>query len=292
MSIRMAISLSSDRSYRPLRRARGLHLARCECRAEAKERPIDEQHQAFSVTLVDRGTLTYRTRSGSAVLSPGWLMLGNEGEGYACSHEEGDGTGDDCVMLSISARLLDEANRALGFSGASLRFGRAGLPTSPRVSALLSTLLADGSEGFSLEETALAVIAHVRRELNDGAAPAPLPQQDERAIAAANYIEGRAEVPLTLEDVASTVGLSSFHLLRVFKRAVGVTPHQYLMRVRLLRAIALLRDTDQRVTAIAYDAGWSDLSNFTRTFRREIGCSPGQFRLRSRGVADTSRAAT
>jgi AraC-like DNA-binding protein len=50
------------------------------------------------------------------------------------------------------------------------------------------------------------------------------------------------------------------------------------MRVRLLRALALLRDTEQPVTTIAYDAGWSDLSNFTRTFRRDVGCSPGAFR--------------
>jgi len=39
-----------------------------------------------------------------------------------------------------------------------------------------------------------------------------------------------------------------------------------------------LRDTAQPVTTIAYEAGWSDLSNFTRTFGRDVGCSPGGFR--------------
>lgn len=251
---------------------------RCECRADVNEKPNDEEHQAFSVTLVERGTLTYRTRAGSAVLSPGWLMLGNKGEGYVCSHEESDGTGDDCVMLSMSAQALDDAFSALGQSGVRLRFGRAGLPPSPRVSALLSALLADGDEGFALEETALAVISSIQRSLNDGAAPASVARQDERALAAAHYIESRADTPLTLDDVATAVGVSAFHLLRIFRRAVGITPHQYLIRVRLLRAITLLRDTRQPVTSIAYDTGWSDLSNFTRTFRRDVGCSPREFR--------------
>jgi AraC-like DNA-binding protein len=267
-----------DRDYRPLRGACGVHLLRCECRAGVNERPRDEEHSAFSVTLVERGTLTYRTRTGSAVLSPGWLMLGNRGEGYACSHEASDGTGDDCVLLSISEEALDDAFSALGQPSAKLGFGRAGLPPSPRVSALLSALLTDGGEGFSVEETALAVISNVQRSLNDGAAPALMQRQDDRALAAAHYIASRSEAPLTLDDVAASVGLSTFHLLRIFSRTIGVTPHQYLMRIRLLRAITMLRDTDQPVTSIAYEAGWSDLSNFTRTFRRDVGCSPGDFR--------------
>ena len=263
---------------------------RCECRASTNARPSDEEHQAFSITLVERGTLTYRTRAGSAVLSPGWLMLGNEGEGYACSHEQSDGSGDDCVVLSMSAPALDAALSALGQSGSKLAFGRASLPPSPRVVALLGSSLADGDDGFALEETALAVIGNVQRSLNDSAAPAPVPRQDERALTAAHYIESRAEAPITLDDVAAAVGVGPFHLMRIFRRAVGVTPHQYLMRIRLLRAIALLRDTEQPVTTIAYDTGWSDLSNFTRTFRRDVGCSPGEFRRRDKKALGQRRS--
>jgi len=42
--------------------------------------------------------------------------------------------------------------------------------------------------------------------------------------------------------------------------------------------MALLRDTAEPITSIAYDAGWADLSNFNRTFRRDVGCSPGEYR--------------
>ena len=288
MSMTTLQNPSSDREYRRLQATCGLHLMRCECRAGADERPTDEQHLAFSITLIERGTLTYRTRSGSAVLSPGWLMLGNQDDGYVCSHEHSDGTGDDCVVLSMSAKAIDEVLSALGLSGSRLRFDRVSLPPSPRVSVLLGRLSADGGEGFALEETALAVIGNVQQALNDGAAPAPVPKQDERALAAAHFIERHAEAPVTLEEVAAAVSVSAFHLMRIFRRAIGVTPHQYLLRIRLLRAVQMLRDTQLPVTTIAYDAGWSDLSNFTRTFTREVGCSPGRFRLGNRVSERTS----
>src|SRR5690242_2179028 len=98
-----------EREYRALRRAGGLQLMRCRCTAPRGARAEDEQHQAGSITLVERGHFRYRTRAGSAELSPGWLMLGNVGEGYACTHEPNDGNGDDCAVLSLPAQVLDEA---------------------------------------------------------------------------------------------------------------------------------------------------------------------------------------
>jgi AraC-like DNA-binding protein len=99
-------------------------------------------------------------------------------------------------------------------------------------------------------------------------------------VAAARYIEDHAAGPLSLAGLAGEVGLSPFHFLRSFRRALGITPHQYLMRTRLIRAIALLGDTAMPVTAVGYEAGWADLSNFIRTFGRDVGCSPREFRRR------------
>jgi len=274
----LAPALVADRHYRPLRRTPGLRLMRCQCRAAVGEGALDEQHRDFSITLVERGRFHYRTRSGAAALGPGWLMLGNAGEAYACSHEDGDGTGDDCLALSIAPELLDELQAALGMSGTSGRFGHAALPPLPRVAALFGGLEAEAGEGFALEEAALAVVGSVQRSLHDGEAPAPVVRQDERARIAAQCIEARGHEVLTLDEVAQCAGLSSFHLMRVFQRAMGVTPHQYLMRVRLMRALALLRDTTLAVTEVAYEAGWADLSNFNRAFRREMGCSPRELR--------------
>jgi AraC-like DNA-binding protein len=59
---------------------------------------------------------------------------------------------------------------------------------------------------------------------------------------------------------------------------LGVTPHQYLIRSRLRHAARLLADNTRSITDIAYDVGFSDLSNFVRTFHRAAGVSPRGFR--------------
>lgn len=285
----LTATTATARTYRPVRATPGLRVAHCRCRAGRHERAIDEEHGAFSVSLVEQGQFTYRTRAGAALLREGWLMLGNPGDGYACSHEDSDGTGDDCVALSWSAERLDDALSALGHAGAPARFTRAALPPLPRVAALLQLLRDEGREGFALEETSLAVLATVRHALHD-AEPVAAAPAGEAARAAAHCIETRSHEALSLDEVARAAGQSSFHLLRSFRRAMGVTPHQYLMRVRLMRAAALLRDTARPVIDVAYEAGWADLSNFNRAFRREFGCSPRELRHGSPKLLKTPRS--
>ena len=269
---------AAEREYRDVRRASGLALRHCRCCAGVDDPAVEEAHTAFSVTLVERGAFTYRTRAGRARLSAGWLMLGNEGDAYACSHEDGDGTGDDCVALSLSEAMVDGMLSALGASGSRPRFDRAGLPPVPRVTALLQALGSGGAEGFALEEAAFATVAAVHGALHDTAPTAPLARDDERARAAMLHMDAHGTEELSLDDLARAADLSPFHLLRVFRQAIGITPHQYLMRVRLQRAIALLRDTRLPITEIAYASGWADLSNFNRAFLRELRCSPRELR--------------
>jgi hypothetical protein len=69
----------------------------------------------------------------------------------------------------------------------------------------------------------------------------------------------------------------------LFTRVVGVTPHQYLIRCRLRHAARLLAQDTQPVTAVAFDCGFGDLSNFVRCFGRAAGLSPLAFRRLAQG---------
>jgi AraC-like DNA-binding protein len=72
--------------------------------------------------------------------------------------------------------------------------------------------------------------------------------------------------------------MSKFHFLRVFRRVTGVTPYKYLLSVRLKRAAVTLLSTDDAVSAIAYSAGFGDLSTFNHRFRDVFGLTPTAFR--------------
>jgi AraC-like DNA-binding protein len=97
------------------------------------------------------------------------------------------------------------------------------------------------------------------------------------------WIDAHAHQEVPLERAAREAGLSPFHFLRLFAKVLGVTPHQYLVRCRLRRAARLLANDTRSVTDVAYDAGFTDISNFTRTFHRAAGVSPRRFREVAQG---------
>jgi transcriptional regulator GlxA family with amidase domain len=106
------------------------------------------------------------------------------------------------------------------------------------------------------------------------------PRDERRAVEAMRSIDAGAAEPLSLADMARRAGLGRYHFLRAFRAATGTTPHQYLIAARLRRAARLLLTTALPVTEVALEAGFGDLSNFIRTFRRAAGRSPRAFRLR------------
>ncbi len=100
---------------------------------------------------------------------------------------------------------------------------------------------------------------------------------------AAQWIDAHSHQQIDLESAADEAGLSPFHFLRLFANVLGVTPHQYLVRLRLCRAARLLAEDSRSITDIAFEVGFGDLSNFVRTFHRAAGASPRRFRQAAKG---------
>lgn len=86
---------------------------------------------------------------------------------------------------------------------------------------------------------------------------------------------------LDIPRLARIAVVSETHFIRTFRTTFGETPHRYLQRRRLERAMALLRETDLPVTDVAYTVGYASLGTFSRTFCRIVGVSPSTYRTRS-----------
>jgi AraC family transcriptional regulator len=84
---------------------------------------------------------------------------------------------------------------------------------------------------------------------------------------------------LKLAEMAQVAGMSSFHFAREFKRTTGTTPHQYLIKLRVERAKALLAKNDLPIIEVGLQSGFSHQSHFTRLFRRFTGTTPHSYRL-------------
>ena len=88
--------------------------------------------------------------------------------------------------------------------------------------------------------------------------------------------------PLHIAALAAIALSSEAYFIRTFKATFGETPHRYLQRRRVERAMFLLRATDRSVTDICFDVGFSSLGTFSRTFHDIVGESPTAFRKRGR----------
>ena len=86
--------------------------------------------------------------------------------------------------------------------------------------------------------------------------------------------------PLDIAALARIACLSPSHLIRTFRATFGETPHRYLQRRRIERAMYLLRATDRSVTAVCLDVGFTSLGTFSRTFAEVVGESPTEHRRR------------
>lgn len=84
--------------------------------------------------------------------------------------------------------------------------------------------------------------------------------------------------PLDVPALAAVAYMSTSHFTREFKTVFGETPHRYLQRRRVERALAMLRDTDDPVTEVALAVGFTSIGTFGRTFREIVGRSPSEYR--------------
>ena len=111
---------------------------------------------------------------------------------------------------------------------------------------------------------------------------ADVPPQDpdllRRLLRAKDRIDAASHEAWPVSRLARVSHVSEAHFARAFKQAFGVPPHRYLLTRRIEKASALLRDSDEAITDIAFRTGWSSLGTFGRTFRDITGRSPGELR--------------
>lgn len=264
---------------------RGWRVHDVRCTSGPRDRPFEEQHAGMCIAVVTSGTFTYRTTQGAAVLAPGAALLGNDGHCFECGHEHG--VGDRCLSFRFSPELVESVVSELP-GVQRLAFTRATLPPLPELIPLVADVAAarDGSADTSFEELALSLVAKVGTALAglcSSARPSqrvrdPNKRDQRRVTEALRRIEAESGRPLSLQELASDAAMSPYHFLRTFRAVAGVTPHQYLLHTRLQRAAERLRSSSDRISAIALEAGFSDLSTFNRRFRRLLGASPGAYR--------------
>lgn len=246
------------------------------CSAGPQDRPFEEQHGSVSIAVVTEGTFQYRSGAGSAVMTPGSLLLGSYGSSFECGHEHA--TGDRCVAFHYTPAFFERA-------GAAAVFPLHRLPPLTELAPWVveARLGIEVPAKVNFEELAVGLAGAVVGVLGaqSKGRRAPTAADERRISAVLRFIEANLGESLPLGRLASVAKMSEFHFLRVFKRVARVTPHRYILRARLREAALRLKSHPGNVLGIAFDAGFRDLSNFNHIFRAEFGASPQAYRRRS-----------
>lgn len=187
----------------------------------------------------------------------------------------------DVVALSVSSELLKNAPHADQFSKMPFAF------TDPLGVALTRQILSELYAPHAEEREAYvsAMVNALKAHILSGA-PAQgnaldIPTSDFSAYRlhkVMNEVLARPEEDHSLERMAAIAGVTPSHFCRVFKKATGISPHQYVMKARLDRAQQMLVQSDMTLAALSEALGFTSQSHFSRAFRAYAGRSPSEFR--------------
>ena len=234
--------------------------------------------------MVPKGAEGYR-HQGAGILTPA--------DTSALWRVEGD---HDCLIFSfpkaVVARMLDELTAAGSASLDRLTDHVVRDPIFAAVSAALweqepkagtgGLARAYGDHGVAL------ILARLAQEAEQNRSPHHDLNAKERLSPASlkrsmDYMRSKVADDPSLEEIATSAGLSQFHFLRAFKTSTGRTPFQWLQDFRIELACGLLAATDMPLAQLALEVGFKNQSHFTNVFRRSTGTTPAQWRARTRG---------
>ncbi|GAB3626682.1 AraC family transcriptional regulator [Pandoraea terrae] len=241
-------------------------------------------HDAYTVAVIEAGAERYDYRGTHHVADTGSVPVLNPGEIHTGASATAFGWRYRVFYLpvdfvhSVAASMADRRLPMPWFAEAVVR--------DPDLTArlrLAHCALQDGIDPLAAE---LALTDAVTTLLGRYAAERPTPAKLHRDAVRVEAMKARLAAdltePLALSELAAAVGLSPFHAARLFTRETGLAPHAWRNQLRLTRALPGLR-AGLPATDVAMEQGFTDLSHFTRHFRKAFGVSPG--RWCGRGVA-------
>lgn len=257
----------------------GWQVSEVVCNLGPHDRPFEERHGAVSIALVTQGSFRYRSSCGEALLYPGAFLLGNAGTCFVCGHEHG--VGDRCIAFRLAPELFEEVSATAARSH-RFRFPSGMLPATRGLALPIvesSTRVRSGSP-LAMEEWVIRLAEAIVATLAGGsqAQARPSPREQQRMSDVIRHVEENYEQKLDLSELAGVARMSRYHFLRTFRHTLGVTPHQFILDLRLRRVAVALCTTNAPISTLAFDAGFGDLSTFNARFRKLFGMSPGAFR--------------
>lgn len=248
-------------------------------------------HLDFHIALVTDGVQRQSFKGESLLLTPGTIQLMPAGEVHDGDAVEADAYSLQTFRLdpSLLASVGEEVTGKQHFPAQAAAVLRdAGL--ARQLLTLHSTITGSLAEPLEMEIRLIDLFDSLFARLRQ-----PAPQvisgrlTSSQLLRVRDYMEANLGEKIALEELAALVNLDRFRFLKQFKSAVGMTPHAWLLRLRLETALKLIQArAGSSMTELAQTVGFFDQSHFTRTFRNAYGTTPARFQQMSRNFLQGS----
>jgi len=219
-------------------------------------------------------------------VSSGDFFLTQSKEPYEMRWQTRDGETFEVMHLYLGLPLIERASRELsGQASALLRLRDVSGARDLHIAFVLQQLRSElieqrTSSALFAQSLSQALAVHLLRtypaETESGRRVNALQAYKLRKVTDA--MTAHLDDEFSLATLAALAELSEYHFSRLFKRATGLAPSQYFIRLRMARARQLLLESQRSVIDIGLEVGYSSASHFSQVFRREVGVTPSEFR--------------
>jgi AraC-like DNA-binding protein len=235
-------------------------------------------HDYFVISLIERGRQSFLHRGTKYTTPAGGVILINPDAVH--TGEAIDAQGFELRSIYPTAAHMDMAVRELTGQGRGLPFFaevRIDHPWASRSILSLHRAISDGHDVLESESRLVHTLAQLIRRYGDTpTTEQKLGREKEPVRRAREYIHEHFAEGVSLSQLARAVALSPYYLLRAFRAEVGMPPYTYLESVRIGHTQKLI-EAGWPLTEIAAETGFSSQSHMTRSFRKIIGVTPGEY---------------
>ena len=261
-------------------RDKGLHGGMEILRASCYEHSYPAHfHDEFVIAAFARGAQRTRICRERGIAAPGTVMIIAPGEVHTGEAVQRDEGWDYCAFYPSQALLNGVAETVLRGKG-EVNFGSEGMRHDPKMARRMlqaSAVLSESRDPLEKECVMYQVLnllvgRYGERSVSKG-------RQDvvrtdiRRAV---DFLQCAYMHPVSVKEIAEVAGLSEFYFMRTFQNMTGLSVHQYLTQLRLVRAKALLAK-GVSAAQVASDVGFFDQSHLIKHFRAHFGTTPGVF---------------
>jgi len=208
------------------------------------------------------------------------ILAVNPGDTVTCIK---DAPAKPYYSFLLKPDLLQKVAAEMDFSG-DIRFENLLNPFSPQLFQTCKSLERESSRQDRLNlmldslEMQIAVLLLREFKTNVMRSSPPLQDADSYVRLAQEYIRAYFSSNISLQDICNEIHVSQYHFIRTFLKKAGMTPHKYLLMVRMEKAKELLSMGQYSVAETAMLCGYESISNFSMSFKKAVGLSPVDYK--------------